>query len=234
MKLIKKIFSLRIRAKPKLIGDYKKDTGIIYDSLREMPASWDGRKSVLELKDIDYQWRQMEWMGFYFEVLCKRYLKNANFKIPGEKYGNVEFDSFCSINWDMKASAIKSDNHRIILNDQKAIDKSLKDYGYHGVILALLDVDYNDDDRSFQRWHNELKGGLSKYEKERISRNATSRYRKTNALVKQILLLVIDRNNQGNLDIHRQGRNSDGSARNPKYMLNIEKAHHFEVDRIDF
>lgn len=134
----------------------------------------------------------------------------------------------------MKSSAIKSHGHRIILNDQSAINQSIEEHGSHGVILALLDVDYNDESRAFQKWHSELKGAVSEYEQERIRRNATSRYRKTNATVEQILLLVIDRNNREYLDTHKQGRNSDGKRRNPKYMLNIERSEHFEVGNIDF
>ena len=144
------------------------------------------------------------------------------------------FDAFRSINWDMKASAIKSDNHRSILNDQSAIEQSIADHGAHGVILALVDVEYNDDDRNFQKWHSELKGGKSKYELDRIARNATSRYRKTRADLQQIILLVINDKNLKFLDIHRQGRNADGSPRNPKYMLNVERAGDFEVRRFDF
>ncbi len=143
-----------------------------------MPTKWDGKTAILKLKEIDYQWKQMEWMAWYFEALCQDLLPQAGFKMPGKKYGNVEFDSFRNINWDMKTSAIKSDRHRVILNDKIATDKSLEVFGYHGLILALVDVEYNDDNRSFQRWHSELKGGLTKYEQNRISRNATSRYRK--------------------------------------------------------
>lgn len=206
---------------------YKKDAEVILESLRKMPVNWDGKQSIMELKKIDFQWKQMEWIGFYFESLCRTYLANTDFIMPGKKYGNVEFDSFRNINWDMKSSAIKSHSHRIILNDKIAIDESLENYGCHSVILALLDVVYNDDDRSFQKWHSELKGGLSDYEKDRIAQNVTSRYRKTNAEVKQILLLVISRDNQEYLDTHKQGKNSDGSPRNPKYMLNIETCESF-------
>ncbi len=213
---------------------YSEDIEIITNALKDMPTNWDGKQSILELKEIDYQWRQMEWIGFYFESLCERYLEKTDFILPGKKYGRVEFDSFRSINWDMKASAVKSDNHRIILNDQRAIDKSLNAYGAHGIILALLDVEYNDDTRSFQQWHADLKGGVSQYEEDRVKRNATSRYRKTSAELAQILLLIIDSGNQERLGIHKQGRNSDGSPRNFKYMLNVEHSSHFEVGRIEF
>ncbi len=213
---------------------YKEDKILLVNTLNKAPKKWDGKQSILELKERNYQWRQMEWMGWYFEVLCQDLLSKTDFKIPGNKYGNIEFDSFRMINWDMKTSAIKSDNHKVILNDKIAINESIKAFGHHGIILALVDVEYNDKNRSFQKWHTKLKGGLSKYEKNRITRNATSRYRKTSAELKQILLLIINQDNQSYLDIHRQGRNSDGSLRNVKYMLNIEQAHYFEIGRIDF
>lgn len=107
-------------------ADYQKDIKIIIQSLRQIPTSWDGKRSILELKESNYQWRQMEWIGFYFEFLCKKSLEDMGFIVPGKRYSQVEFDSFRSINWDMKSSAIKSHSHRIILNDKKAIDESIE------------------------------------------------------------------------------------------------------------
>ena len=219
--------------KMKKSNNYEEDIKIIVESLQGMSTNWDGKQAIMELKEIDYQWRQMEWIGFYFESLCKNRLNKKYFTIPGKKYGNVIFDSFCSINWDMKSSAIKSHNHKIILNDQAAIDASVEEHGNHGIILALLDVEYNDDTRSFQKWHADLKGGISEYEKNRKKRNATSRYRKTSAELKQILLLIINRENLQFLGTYKQGRNSDGSPRKFKYMLDIEKSEPFDVGRID-
>ena len=215
-------------------NDYKEDVKVIRESLKDIPVNWDGKSSIKELKSKDFQWRQMEWMGFYFEYLCEKYLATKGFKIPGEKYGKVEFDSIRNINWDMKSSAIQSNNHTCILNDQVAFDKSIEKYGSHGIILAMLDVEYNDENRSFQKWHSKLKGGLSEYERKRIERNAASRYRKTKAKVIQILLLVITDSNKEYLGTYKQGRNSNDKSRNFKYMLNIKKSDHFEVGRIDF
>lgn len=213
---------------------YEKDKVQILNTLNTLPKKWDGRQCILALKERDYNWRQMEWMGWYFEILCRDLLSQNDFDIPGKKYGNIGFDSFRTINWDMKTSAIKSKNHRIILNDKTAIESSVSDYGFHGIIMALVNVEYDNNSRSFQKWHTELKGGLSDYERERISRNAKSRFRKTSADLKQILLLVINQNTLKYLDIHRQGRNSDGSGRNTKYMLNMQQVSNFEVGRIDF
>ncbi len=205
------------------------DVESICTALKSLPVSWDGKEAILKLKEMDYQWRQMEWIGWYFEVLCLEQLKQHAFQIPGKKYGNVTFDCSRTMNWDIKASAIKSHDHKAILNDMEAIDQSIRENGAHGLIVALVDVEYNDEDRSFQQWHTALKGGLSDYEKKRIARNAPSRYRKRKANLEQILVLAINDTNKDALGMYRQGRNSDGSPRNPKYMLDLEEADEFEA-----
>ena len=32
-----------------------------------LPKKVDGKAAILELKQAGYQWRQMEWIGWYFE-----------------------------------------------------------------------------------------------------------------------------------------------------------------------
>ena len=39
--------------------------------LADLPTKWDGKQSILELKNANFNWRQMEWWGFYFEYLCR-------------------------------------------------------------------------------------------------------------------------------------------------------------------
>lgn len=212
---------------------YKKDVALLTKLLSSLPSEWDGKEAILELRRRNYNWRQMEWIGFYFEVLCRDRI-GADFRVPGGRFGNVSFDCFRSINWDMKASVIKTDRHIAILNDTAATDDSIAAHGRHGIIMALADADYNDENRSFQKWHSDLKGGISRYERERIARNATSRYRKTRAALRQILFLTITDDNKQNLAMHAQGRNSNGMPRNPKYGINLENAHLFEAGRIDF
>uniref|UniRef100_A0A7C3N8U2 Uncharacterized protein n=1 Tax=candidate division WOR-3 bacterium TaxID=2052148 RepID=A0A7C3N8U2_UNCW3 len=139
----------------------------IGEKLRIIPTIWDGRKSILEMKDADYpHWKQMEWIGFYFQFLCEKHLSGF-MEIPGPKYGNTRFDGFKDIPWDFKAHAMNTSSHQIIVNDSEATANGIKDYGMVGLILALGKVLYNDEDRTFQRWHEELKGGLSKYSNER-------------------------------------------------------------------
>jgi hypothetical protein len=201
--------------------------------LTTLPIVWEGKSSVLELKRVNYNWKQMEWWAFYFEHLCRQRL-NGIFKIPGDRFGNVGFDLKRHVNWDLKAKAIKSDDHRCILNDCAAIDQSIAKYGEHGIIIALCDVEYNDVNRSFQQWHTELKGGLSGYEKERLVRTEVSRYRKTRAELAEILFVRVDRDTVKRLGRYTQGRNSNGNSRRPKYSLNLEDVSNMLIDRVEF
>lgn len=214
----------------------KKDVNTAKSLLSNLPTSWEGKKSILELKKANFNWRQMEWWGFYFEYLCYSRLKGA-FAIPGDRYGKTRtacFDIKRSINWDLKAKAIKSDDHRSILNDTEAMNWSIREYGAHGLIIALCDVEYNDDNRTFQKWHQELKGGKSKYEINREQRTSVSRYRKTYAELREILFLLVTSKNISSLGIHQQGRNSNGKPRPPKYMLDYDSIKKFLVDKIVF
>lgn len=206
--------------------------------LSQIGTSWDGKECILELKDADENWRQMEWVGFYFEYICKEALRSSSrFSIPGERKGTnskVIFDALGEINWDFKAKAIKSDDHRGILNDIIAVNQTISERGAYGAIIALCDVEYNDDDRTFQKWHSQLKGGPSKYEIERKKRTSVSRYRKTQAQLTEILFVVATSCSVSALETMNQGRNSNGTPRNPKYMINLEEIDDLLIDRIQF
>lgn len=218
----------------KILSEIAEDIEIARQKLANLPTEWDGRKCVLELKDADYNWRQMEWWAWYFEWKCITLLP-PEFTIPGDRLDNrVSLDAKRSINWDLKAKAIKSDDHKAILNDCQAIDLAIERDGAYGVIVALCDVEYNDENRSFQLWHTELKGGLSAYEKQRIKRTAISRYRKTRAVLTEIHFIVIDALSKRHLGQMNQGRNSNGKPRPPKYMIDLEKIDRFLSESMEF
>ncbi len=195
--------------------------------LAQMPAVWDGRKAILEMRDSGYpHWKQMEWIGWYFQFICDKKLSSL-MEIPGHKYGRVGFDGFLVIEWDFKVHPIKNakgqDKNGVIANDRLATARAIKKFGAAGLILAVGDAEYNDDDRSFQIWHKKLKGGLSSYEKKRISRKAPSRLRKTAFRLREIKLILLDDKNVRELGSFQEGfRNSDGSPRNAKVLLNLE------------
>lgn len=196
--------------------------------LATLPRTWNGMECVLELKEADYNWRQMEWFGWYFEFKARQVLKNVA-TIPGDRHGNVTFDLKKHINWDLKASAKKI----VILNDQQAMDISISATGVHGEIIALFDVEY-DLNRSFQIWHTDLKGGKSVYELEREGRTEKSRLRKVKATLKEIIFVVFKNNDLKTLSIMKQGRNADGSSRKIKYKLDISKLDNYEHHSLKF
>ena len=191
--------------------------------LKGISKKWDGKKAILEMKKSGYQqWKQMEWMGFYFQFLCEKYLSSI-MEIPGPKYGNVKFDGFKNIPWDFKAHAMNTSSHQIIVNDSEATAKGIKDHGAVGLVLALGKVLYNDEDRNFQKWHEALKGGKSQYELERIKRGAWSRLRKALFDLQQISFIKItDETLIKCGSFQSDFRNSNGRPRRSKVLINLE------------
>lgn len=204
---------------------------------RLLPLSrlWDGRESILEMRDNGFpHWRQMEWIGFYFQFLCEKALSDI-VEIPGPRYGNVRFDGFKDVPWDFKAHAINTSSHQIIVNDSQATADAISQFGQVGLILALGEVLYNDEDRTFQLWHEALKGGQSEYTAQRIKRGAWSRLRKVSFDLRQIAFVKLT-----DATLVRCGsfqtdfRNSDGSPRRTKVLIDLEGLQEELVYAIDF
>jgi len=205
--------------------NFKECAEILGEKLKNnIPQKWNGKDAILEMKNNSFpQWKQMEWIGFYFEFLCRNNLSDI-MNIPGPKYGNVSFDGFKEIPWDFKAHAANTSSHQIIINDSEAIESAIKQYKMVGVIIAIGDVLYNDKDRTFQKWHEDLKGGKSKYEIERIKRGAWSRLRKVSFDLKQISFLKItEKTLIKSGSFQKDFRNADGSKRSSKLLINLEK-----------
>jgi len=204
--------------------NYLKTAIQIGEKLKNIQKIWDSKKSILEMKESGYsQWKQMEWIGFYFQFICEKYLSDF-MQIPGPRYRNVSFDAFKIIPWDFKAHAINTSAHQIIVNDSKATANGIRDYGAVGLILALGKVLYNDENRTFQRWHEELKGGLSEYSIERVKRGAWPRLRKVSFDLQQISFIKITDATLAKCgSFQKDFRNANGSPRRPKVLLNLEK-----------
>lgn len=200
-----------------------------------MPKKWDGRKCITEMRNKGGRhWKQMEWMGFYFQFLCETILADV-MDIPGPKYGRVEFDGFCKTPWDFKAHAMNTSSHKIIVNDSEATASAISEYGAVGLILAVGKVTYNDEDRTFQAWHEEFKGGKSKYTLDRIKRGSWSRLRKVSFDLQQISLIRLT---DGTLikcgSFQSDFRNSNGSPRRAKVLIDLEKLDEETVYFIEF
>lgn len=200
-----------------------------------IPKMWDGRQSILDMRDNGCRnWRQMEWIGFYFQFLCEQKLAKI-MEFPGPKYGNVRFDAFCEIPWDFKAHAINTSSHDIIVNDSEAIAGAIKQHGEVGLILALGKVVYNDDARTFQKWHQSLKGEKSKYELDRIKRGAWSRLRKVAFDLQQISFIrITDETLIKSGSFQSDFRNADGTPRRAKLLIDLEQLDEETVTFLEF
>lgn len=203
--------------------------------LKKIPKVWSGKDAILEMRDDGFaHWRQMEWIGFYFQYICEKRLRDI-FKFQTPRYNNVSFDGLYQIPFDFKAHAINTSSHQIIVNDSEAIANAIKEYGKVGLLLALGKVEYNDEKRTFQKWHEKIKGGLSDYTKERIARGAWSRFRKVEFDLQQISFIEItDKTLIKCGSFQEDFRNSDGSPRRKKVLLDLEKIDDELVFRLEF
>lgn len=202
---------------------------------------WDGRKCVLDLKKRSEEegknlgWRQMEWIGFYFEHTAFRILKKELGGTTGPKYGNVVLDYQFKGIWDFKAHPTNSNSDWIYLNDVEAVDKCLEEHGHIAWVIACGEASY-DKDGKFKTWHDELKGKKTAYEKDRIERGAKSRRRKSSFQFQDVIIIEFnspeDINNaieEGwfRKDMQKDQRNAGGTARRAKYGINLELWHKF-------
>lgn len=198
---------------------------------KNISSIWDGKESILELKEVDYQWRQMEWIGFYFEYKAFATLKKNLDGQVGPRIGSTLFDYRRTFVWDFKSHPINSSSNWVITNDCEAVNICIEKYDGTGLIIAMGEAEYNDEDGSFRHWHSVLKGGPSDYVKKRKKRGASSRRRKTRFAVLDYLIIFLESKedieraiDEGWLsgDAQVGWRNADGSPRRAKYKIKVD------------
>lgn len=100
--------------------------------------------------------------------------------------------------------------------------------------IAIISEKLKEITKHWDGKESKLKGGKSDYELGRETRTAVSRYRKTKVDLVEILFVVFKEKDLENLSIMKQGRNSNGSPRKVKYMLNLELVNPYLVKSIKF
>lgn len=220
---------------------YENEMKTIYNKLKAgLPDVWNGYDCIKFMKDNKCRnWRQMEWPGFYFEFMCDRILSQGGYmQVPGPKYGNVEFDGFKIIPWDFKAHSIdpnKSDDGKVPTNGYNECNQALDDYGNIIFIVMNGECEYDDDQQTFKKWHDKLKGGRSTYEAERIQRGAPSRRRKVIFNPVKLTFATLNKDNIGSCGKFQSGfRNSDGTPRNAKVLLDLKRNDKLIINEFDF
>jgi len=210
------------------------DARKIADAIEEkFPRDIDGKEAISEMKDGGSRnWRQMEWAGWYTEEKAQQILEDEIGGGRGKSVGNTEFDYANEGTFDIKAH-IKNkpdgkSNDWTILNDQSAIEETIEQDGSIGFVVISGEAEF-DEDGEFKQWHDEQKGKKSDYVKQREKEGRPSRMRKSSVKYDEITIVefndVMDLQRgkkDGWLKDFNQGRNADGSRREPKYMMKIE------------
>jgi len=204
------------------------DLDTLSDALSTFPKHWDGRTSILTMKDDNYpHWRQMEWIGFYFQYLCDNILASIGMKTPGNKYGRTDFDGFWKIDWDFKSHPIHNKDGKesttLIANDLEATTKTIEQFGCTGLIVACGEASFdNPDTMPFREWLTDLKGGESDYSLENRKRGAKMRLYKTDFLLKYINIYLLDKESIDKQHLFQKGmRNSNGKPRRDKLSIDL-------------
>lgn len=198
---------------------------LIVQRLRDLPLFWEGRSSIERMMAENYNWRQSEWPGFFFQLLCRELLDGL-MEIPGRKYDTGDFDAFYRNDWDFKThtssiSGVRKRSSEVILNDLETINQALDKHGLVHFLIASGDA-VMDIDGAFKIWHDDLKGAKSDYVKQRIARGAPSRRLKTSFSVQKVEVFEVNLENQGFMKAFSQGRNSNGRPRPMKYSLSLD------------
>jgi hypothetical protein len=191
-----------------------------------------GEESILWMKKHSSNWKQMEWMGFYFESYLFKQLTSFLGGEQGPKFGNTKFDYKNKYVWDFKTHS-KSNPNGInipwtVMNDKSAIECCIKKFGGVGFIIAEIDAIY-DTDLSFKNWHDSLKGKKSNYVLKREKEGARKRMRKKSIKFSEILFIYFSSLDElkegyarGWLKNFQEGmRNSNDTPRAVKIQLNI-------------
>ena len=173
-------------------------------------------------------WKQMEWIGFWFEHLVEKKIITSVGGKTGPRYGKTVFDLQRKHVWDLKVHLDGSD--WLILNDREAVSFCIENNSGIGYLIVEGSAQF-DDDGTFKKWHDEQKGVQSPYEFQRIKRGAPSRRRKKVFFPKRLVSLWIPTlsdlakgDEDGWLKGFQKGmRNSNGTLRREKFQIKVNE-----------
>ncbi len=206
------------------------EASLILDELIiHIPKAIHGVNAVEAMrKEGSRNWKQMEWIGFWFEHLVEKKIITSVGGNTGPRYGNTVFDMQRKHVWDLKVHLDGSD--WLILNDCEAVRFCIEDYSGIGYLIVEGSAQF-DDDGTFKKWHDEQKGAQSTYETERIKRGAPSRRRKKVFFPQRLVSVWIPTlgdlakgDEDGWLKGFQKGmRNSNGTLRREKFQIKVNE-----------
>jgi hypothetical protein len=192
-------------------------------ALEVVPMMMDGKKCIEQMRDEeDRRWRQVQWQGFYFEMILQsaltRYLGGGRKKLV-----NTEFDYVYKNIWDMKThsnrnSKGKATDGLVILNDTRAMNLAIQNGGMGLIMLSGIPT----YDLEFTKWHKKYRGNKS---------GEPRRILKSKFIAESLEIYFIPTTSRleealqkKEIEIKPQGKNSNGKPRPSKYSLNLNYA----------
>ncbi len=191
------------------------------------PKIFEGQESIQWLHKHTSQSKQIEWAAIFFEEYCRPLLTNFLGGWNGvriTKGSRIDYQRY--YNWDLKVHSLKDVKgkyqSRIILNDKTAMDRIInQEYGI-GFIIADVNFDF-DIDGKLLKWRDKLEGRTKPHAKNtRLMKNRGKVKGLKAIFIKDESVLKSGLKDEW-ITIFKQGRQPDGSPRNPKYMMNLDK-----------
>lgn len=219
----------------KLFGIYP--TFEVFDTLDDffnnIAKEWFGIEVYSEMIENNYRNKyQPEWPGFYLEYKLEKYLDEHDKKgiitfYQNRKKGGIDLDlKFPQIGYygDLKAHSTNSSG--IQGNDYTTIMNLLETQSIY-YIVANHDTEKDKD-------HNYV---VTKYWNKQQNKSNLMSYAnkmKYSVKIKSYYVLELNKYNKKYIDIYHQGKNSDGSPRNPKISISMKNINNFLVHIVEF
>jgi len=193
------------------------------------PKRFDAKESIQWLHKHSNQKKQDEWAAFFFEEYSFPLLINFLGGWKGPRITkDKRFDYQREFVWDLKMESMKDKNgvntKTIILNDQSATDRIIKDEKVIGFVIAKTEFSFD--------LNGELKKWRNRFENKIVKKTGPGKTRtlKKDGNVQEFLAVLIEGEKEiqkalssGWISIFKQGRNSNGDPRPPKYQMHLEK-----------
>lgn len=209
----------------------------VFDTLDDffihMAKEWLGMEAYADMIEHNYRNKyQPEWPGFYLEYKLEEYLIKNNKQdvitfYQNRKKGEVDLDlQFPQLGFfgDLKAHSVSSSG--IQGNDYETIMKLLETQSIYYIVAnheTEKDSDHNYEVTKF--WNTvQNKKDLMSY----------SNKMKYGIKIKSYYILELNKYNKQYIDVFNQGKNSDGSPRNPKISISMKNLNNFLVHIIEF
>ena len=209
----------------------------VFDTLDDffihMAKEWLGIEAYADMIEHNYRNKyQPEWPGFYLEYKLEEYLIKNNKQdvitfYQNRKKGEVDLDlQFPQLGFfgDLKAHSVTSS--RIQGNDYETIMKLLETQIIYYIVAnheTEKDSDHNYEVTKFWNTVQNKKDLMSYFNKMKYG-----------VKIKSYYVLELNKYNKQYIDVFNQGKNSDGSPRNPKISISMKKINNFLVHIIEF